>query len=476
MSFQTRSVTIWAPNMKRIFLVLFISPIVVGLISFSSTPVKATNLSLGADYLLRGVSVGKRDKNQKDIDYYDSQLSAYLITDLSRDVEATIRVQSITPWGLENSTSALASRYPNANGNLWVQNAFIRLPNIWEERITVIAGRQPIVWGEGAILSDDDLGFNAIRVQIKNPLSAFNWLGPLRKWEFDIDAFSAKINEGLQNAGDTDLHGVKVGYDQPWNAFNESNVIRWDVMSLWEDNQADHTYQVGSSSTTTLAATKVKRQIMGIRAKGTLRDAYIFGEYYRQSGDIFYSNQKIGLKGEAYRFGLGGKANTKKIGRFGAVLEISEGSGDDPGTEGDDEAFRPTYASRWTGLERKGYGRYFAASFSDVYSSTTPFAEVNSINDGLPPGVSGIQTIHFGVESTPWAKWTFSFDYFLYKAIENLGGQKDLGTEFDYALEYRYSGLVTFRGTFNQFRPGESFSIDTKENATLSSFEIDLRF
>src|SRR5205085_4227898 len=99
--------------------------------------------------------------------------------------------------------------------------------------------------------------------------------------------------------------------------------------------------------------------------------------------------------------GLGGKQDTRRIGRFGAALELAVGDGDDTNTAGEDEAFRPTFASRWSGLERTGYGRYFAASLSDARSASNPFGQVNSTNDGLPAGTSGIQTIHFGVDLTP---------------------------------------------------------------------------
>lgn len=160
----------------------------------------ATSLSLGADATMRSVNVTERDKTIKGQDYVDQQISAYLTTELSKDVEASIRVQSITPWGLEGSTNPLITRYPNSNGSLWVQNAYVRLPNIWNNHLALTIGRQPIQWGEGTILSDDDLGFNAIRAQIKSPF---------RILDFDLDAFTAKITEGMRNAGDTELSGIQ---------------------------------------------------------------------------------------------------------------------------------------------------------------------------------------------------------------------------------------------------------------------------
>ena len=428
------------------------------LLSFS--PLRAANLSLGADYLLRGVAVTERDRTIKSSRYYDQRLQAYLTTDLSKDVEATVRVQSITPWGLEGSTTPLVTRYPHANGNVWVQNAFARLPHIWNDRIIVTVGRQPIQWGDGKILSDDDLGFNAIRAQIKSPF---------RRIPFDLEGFTAKINEGLNQPGDKDLHGAMLSFD--------SKSFRWDMMGLIEKSDGNQLYEMGAE-TTPVVASSIERIIYGVRAITRLKDAYLKGEYYLQKGSVVRlpNAVDIDLGGSAYVVGLGGKQNTAKFGRFGAILELSVGSGDTGSTGGEDEAFRPSFASRWSGLERKGYGRYFATTFSDAYSPSQPFAPVTSDNDGLPEGTSGIQSVHFGMESTPWSQWTFSLDYYQYKAQKNLSGKKELGTEFDYGFVYRYSGLVSVRGSINVFNPGEAFDEVTRRKAQASNIELELKF
>jgi hypothetical protein len=449
--------------------------LLAGLILSSARVSHATSLSLGADYLLRGVANTERDRRFHSDRYYDQQLQAYLTTDLSRDVEASIRVQSITPWGLEGSTTPLRTRYPNANGNLFVQNAYARLPHIWKDHLIMTVGRQPIQWGDGKILADDDLGFDAIRAQVKSPF---------RRIPFDLEGFTAKISEGLNVPNDTDLHGAMLSFD--------SRVYHWEMMGLWDNSNGDQSYVTGSS-TIPFQASKVQRVIYGVRAITRVRDAYIKGEYYRQAGTVKSASASpdVKLGGTAFLVGVGGKQNTSKFGRFGAVLEYSEGSGDDATTPTKDESFRAPFASRWSGLERKGYGRYFAANFSDAYSPSDPFAPASAANSGLPAGVSGIQTVHFGIDSTPWSQWTFSVDYFQYKgqrsngdlalqesAVTGLspGEGKELGTEFDYGFEYRYSGLVTVRGSINVFSPGAAFAPDTQQKAQSSNLELSLKF
>lgn len=436
-------------------------PLALGSILAAPLPyLEASSLSIGADTILRHVSVEERDASIKSQDYYDQQIQAYLTTDLSKDVEASIRVQSITPWGLEGSTNPLTTRYPNANGSLWVQNAYVRLPNIWKNRIALTFGRQPIQWGEGTILSDDDLGFNAIRAQIKSPF---------RIIDFDVDVFTAKVTEGLRTPGDTDVSGIQLG--------TQHELVRWEVMALFERSNSAQNYAMGSE-TIPVNASRLERNIYGLRARSNLKDAFIKGEVYIQNGNITRSPSSADIKlgGMGYNVGVGGKADVKFLGRFGTVLELQNGSGDDPSTAGEDEAIRPTYASRWSGLERKGMGRYFAAGLTDAYSPSNPFGQVSSVNTGLPAGTSGIQTIHFGLESTPWAAWTFLIDYFQYKAQEALGGSKDLGSEIDYGIEYRYSGLVTFKATIATFGPGEAFPEAGRQNGRQMTSEVQIKF
>jgi len=131
---------------KRFFILLPFLLSLTFLFSLTSTA-RATNLSLGADYMLRAVSITERDAGIDDNSYYDQRIEAYLTTDLSKDVEASVRIQSITPWGMEGSSRTPVTRYPESNGTPWIQHAYLRLPNIWKDRIVLTLGRQPIQWG-----------------------------------------------------------------------------------------------------------------------------------------------------------------------------------------------------------------------------------------------------------------------------------------------------------------------------------------
>src|SRR6185503_14861394 len=121
--------------------------------------------------------------------------------------------------------------------------------------------------------------------------------------------------DGLRTTGDTDLHGFSVGFDR--------NLFRWELMGLLEKSNTPQDYELGAA-TSSFATSKLDRKIFGVRAKANLKDAFLKGEYYMQEGTIRPSAtgaSDIKLGGGGYVFGLGGKANNKILGRFGAILE-----------------------------------------------------------------------------------------------------------------------------------------------------------
>src|SRR5215472_5958909 len=61
------------------------------------------------------------------------------------------------------------NRYPSTSFSPWLQWAYMKANQMYDEPIDVTIGRQPIVLGDGFILSDDDLGFTGIRVDSRLP-------------------------------------------------------------------------------------------------------------------------------------------------------------------------------------------------------------------------------------------------------------------------------------------------------------------
>jgi len=420
----------------------------------------AISLDLGADDTVRAIAEEGKTSNEPSPAYFTQRLQLYMGTKLSKDVEAQFKLQSITPWGLEGSTTAAAvqnTRYPSANGTPWIQTAFVRVPKIFNEPIQLTIGRQPIAWGDGLVLTDDELGFDAIRLQAASP-----WHGiPL-----DSDLFYAKINEGLNR--DFGLAGVLLG-------IGTEKTRRLEVYWLDEENGSGTPYQAGSE-TATVTSSQISRRFLGVRLAGMIKSAYYKLEYARQSGFARRFGSDPTLQGSALTFGTGGTLALRRLGQANGFFNFAMGSGDSPGDGTKDGAFRPTFAHRWDGLERSGYGRYFAATVSDAFSTGALFSNSSSAQTGLPPGTSGLQIIGGGIGYSPTPPLKGTVAFFNYKSKENLiASSNSLGSEADFELSYQFTGFLSFRGTYARFAPGDAFSPNL-QTAHLTELEAQLHF
>lgn len=407
---------------------------------------------MGLDYRLRGVGIQNNDaqKQTKDnLNYYSQNARFYMTTWLNQDVEAAFRLQAVNIWGLEGSGTPL-TRYPKADGTPWVEEAYIHLPKFNWDRLDVIIGRQPIDIGDGTLVSSDQLGFNALRVRLDLPL------------KINLDIFAAKISESLSGQKDADLYGGIFGWDVRHN--------HWELAWIEEKNGGPGVYELATGTTT---ANKVNRRFYDIRLQGNLKDAFYKLEFAMAGGKTdFASGSNATIKGVGQKLEIGAQSDTVKYGRFGVRALYAMGTGDDSGTPGKDEAFRPTYARRWDGLQRTGYGSHFAATLSDAYDSAAPFSPAAT---GLPVGYSGIKTLGFGIFSTQKVFWTGALDYFIYEANKKPSGTKDLGSEIDVDVTYRYTGFVTLRLGGALFFPGEAYGSEASR-VTRTTAEIHVHF
>ncbi len=411
------------------------------------------SLNMGFDDRIRGVSIQNNDYRSDTRDKFNYQshaIRAYMRAWLNEDVEASLRVQSLNIWGLEG-TGAPVTRYPSADGTPWVEEAYVHLPNFAWKKVNLTIGRQPIVVGDGLLVSDDGLGFNGVRAQVDLP------------WRTDADLFTAKVTEALSGRDDFDLYGLVLGADREHD--------RWEFSWIQERNEGVSQYQLGTGTAT---ATHVLRQFYGLRLFGNLKDAFYKLEAALQSGDarLLAPAGDVKISGTAQKLELGAQTDTVRFGRFGVRASYAVGSGDDNGTPGEDEAFRPTFARRWDGLQRVGYGRHYAATLSDAYDPSAPFSPTAT---GLPAGFSGIKTMGFGIFSTQAVRWTGSLDYHIYNSLTKPTGQNDLGAELDGELIYRYTGFVTFGFGTAFFFPGQVYG-NTASRVSRYTAEVHVHF
>ena len=411
-----------------------------------------STLNLGLDYTLRGIGIKNNDgvpSTKDNLSYTSHQARAYLSGWLTEDVEAGFRVQSINIWGLEGSTSAPVTRYPAADGTPWIEQIYVHLPNLAGKHLDLTIGRQPIVIGDGMLVSDDQLGFNAIRAKISLPRG----LG--------LDLFTAKVKETLSANQDSNLNGAVAALNQGDN--------RWELSWINEDTGGPSEYTLGRTTTT---ASSVKRTFYDLRLFGDLKDAYYKLELAIGKGTAKVGDQKIAIDGIGEKLELGAQSDTARFGRFGVKALYASGSGDDEGTTDKDESFRPTFAHRWDGLQRAGWGQHFGATLSDAYNPSAPFS---SNGTGLPPGASGIKTLGFGIFTVQRVNWTGSIDYYTFDSRVKVSAKNSLGAELDLGLVYRYTSYLTFSLGDAIFFPGDTYG-DSVAKVTRYTADARLHF
>jgi hypothetical protein len=144
-------------------------------------------------------------------------------------------------------------------------------------------------------------------------------------------------------------------------------------------------------------------------------------------------------------------------------------SGDSGG--GTDNSFHPDFGHQYDGLERSGFGEYYASTLYNAMPSSSYGASASSPSvSGLPQGNSGLRVIGAGVTTHPTSLLSFGIDYYVYTAEESTifspaPSESSLGTELDFGAGFAYTNYLNFRATYAIFSPGKAYGAYTN-NAT----------
>jgi hypothetical protein len=348
------------------------------------------------------------------------------------------------------------NRYPNTNFTPWIQMAYLKATQLYDLPVDLTVGRQPIMLGDGLILSDDDLGFTGIRVQSHLP-----WYG-LR-----ADAFTFKTGESLQGYADSDIYGVEI--TKPLRA------VRYQVSWVMERDATGSTVYIRPSENSRdptligsdFRASRITRSFYDARIEGRLlQGGFYKAEAAIQNGEVDRSSATLGtVKLGGYAFMVSGGLFTRfsKYGPIEIHGSFGLASGDSGGSH--DNSFQPTYGHQFDGLERSGFGEYYSSTLYNAQPSTTygPTGSTASVA-GLPPGYSGIRVIGAGVTTHPTNLLSIGIDYYVYTAQETPGSnfpvgssESSLGTELDVGAGLAYTSYLTFRTSFAMFTPGKAY-------------------
>ena len=446
--------------------------LVCGFLVFGSAAAHAASvLDIGTDYRLRGISYSRADYGQnpgQNYTFFSQRATAHVGGRFAPNIEMMTQFQAIGIAGASSGTitnpiiDPTNGRYPNENFNPFLQWAYLKATNLYDTPIDLTIGKQPIILGDGFLLSDDDLGFTGIRMQSRLP-----WYG------LQSDAFALRTADSLNGNANNTVYGVQIT--------KPAHAIRYQLTALVEQNNAGTENYVRPSeniSSSTLAtgaynANHISKAFYDFRVEGRLlQGGFYKGEFAIQNGTINRTTSTVSLGGYAFLISAGLFSHLSKYGPIEIHTTFGQASGDSGGST--DDSFRPDYGHRFDGLERSGFGEFYGSTLYDAIGST-------SNPHGLPPGFSGIRVVGAGVTTHPTPLLSVGIDYFVFWAMETAGGNFTasstdslLGKELDFGLGFAYTSYLSFRGSVALFSPGGAYQF--QDNASRILLEAIGRF
>ncbi|MBD3272338.1 MAG: hypothetical protein GF384_07360 [Elusimicrobia bacterium] len=408
----------------------------------------SASLDLETEYRFKGISYRNPDYNTGTKDnesFYANRLRILINGSPIENIRIVTRIQALglaggtTEYSIIGGTTT--TRYPNTEFEPWIENAYIQLEKINQSNFSLILGKQPFYYGQGLIMADDQLGFNAIKM-IWAPQPTFS-----------IEAYTAKINENRFGDNDLDAYGIITQ--------SKKTQSLW-MIGLYSERDRTGTF-INSSATSF-----IQKHFLEYYSRKDLKGGFYSINVAVQRGEIDYINpllhdqkyegdsnfkvQDIFDYLEPYGFLLQGGLNSPGNTITGPVQVHAAwglGTGDDAGSLLENEQFLPTLGHRYDGLERTGFGRFYSATLYDTYG-------------GLPAGYSGVQIITLGGTMSPYARMKIGIDYFLFDSQQTApGGSKQLGRELDFTFRYPFSTYVTFNASYALFFPQDGLGKDS---------------
>jgi hypothetical protein len=432
----------------------------------AANPSSATTLIVETEMDLNGISYSNLDYNNitstDAVSFYSQRLRLGVGGKFASGVEIMARIQSLDVVGSTSAampTSLVRFRthpYPNISGVPFVEHLYFKLTEFDGYPAVVTVGRQPFDAGDG-LLSDNSAGLDAFKLRVNYPE------------KLTADIFTAKISEGFYADSDFDVYGLDLSY-----ALNKDNII---LTYISEQDSTGTLYERGIPAPTSRIVRNFLK--MGVHRRDE------FGEYMatyaRGSGEIQLADNAGSVGLDSYAWELSGTLRSKytKLGEVSAGLFVSMFSGEDDTLSigGTDSEFRPSMARRYDGLEPYGHGRLFGAAY-------------NSAAIELPEGYSGINTIGIHFDFSPFFRWTFGVDYFLFSSSEHplrplseasgferlLGAKYSLGAEMDLNVKLDISKNISAAFGYFRYTPPKEVFWEYKDPLSKYALDFSARF
>lgn len=442
----------------------------LSLLSSLCIPAAATNLDVSASYRMRAASYSNLllDLDHRNNHQYIGNDARFGLAvrkielETVRGEEATMDVGLLfRALGVAGSTATLsqplvqaANFYPGVGMTPFIENAYVRVHNLFGYPITATLGRQTFKLGSGLLLDDDGAGLTGAVIEGNLPWGGMKLLGFIFN--------DRNTHFGPPNSLDLAGFSLDLPTEGTWqfNELIERDRSPGQVFGCDPFNQVPN---VSVNAPINCAISKALRSFTSARYLISYGPMVFDGEAAIERGAatptspgpsfLAPSPTHIQFKGDAEV----GRAKWKQhipgisgegIGR----ISIGRASGNHfaTGAKSTDEAFFPSHGHRFDGLERTGFGDFFAATpyeaFGGNYSTTT-------IN-GLHQGTSGIIAVGGGITPPAFHGITLDIDFFVFQADRVQRGSKSLGNEWDFRLRYPIQDHFSISASAAIFTPG----------------------
>ena len=383
--------------------------------------------------------------------------------DITMDVGLLLRA-----IGVSGSTLAVAvpfdrvaSYYPSSNLTPFIENAYLRVSRLWALPIEATFGRQSFKLGSGLLLDDDGAGLTGVSARGELP-----WAG------MKAEGFIFQ-DHNPRAAGPSSLALFGASLDLPTEG-------TWQLNQLFERDRTEQLVYgcsyTGNPDEAGCAVSKALRSFTSVRYQLSYGPLVFDGEAAMQKGSATPTGPSpagnhITYNGNAQVVKMKWKQGLYKSGEGIARVSVARGSGDNPGTGTSDEAFFPTHGHRHNGLERSGFGEFFAATPYDAFGGNYS----TSTASGLARGASGLIVVGAGYTPSAYRGFNLDIDYYLFQAERISSGSRTLGSEWDFRLRYPIRDQFSLALTMATFKAGKFADPGTGVSRKYS-FEASGRF
>ena len=358
-----------------------------------------------------------------------------LKSNLQENIEAKVQFQAIGIWGASTDTVKI-NDYNYSNFTPFIEQAYIKANEFFKignmMKFNLIVGKQPMFYGDGYILSDNNRGVFAYKLE-----------GIGSKF-CDIDLWAIKAVE------------ENVSYEEKQMDLNVyAGILKLDKF-FYKENSVDKMYPYVyyvSEANKAIGNVDSTKNFAGVRIDGTSEDNFFYKiEVAQEFGDVKYSTYTQTYDGLFYD--------------AAAKLKITNGIFK--------ESFLKFDYLSATGADESNNVTSKNADFDPYF--TTKSKESNDVYQGeiysrLFPGLKNRQIIMTGLEYAKIKNLNIELNY--YSFWKN-SSSKFQGNEIDLILKKRMNDFINTRLIFAIFNKSQELP-NLKDNINHISLEFDYR-